>query len=118
MFAAEATLNTIDMLSYVNGEIPTCKIGNDLYLAWQAANALVRSILVTNMTEDVAIQMSHSQVVHGTGNLWVKLALPVPLPVETCTCATGTGFSAGQIFYGTGIPVPIPATGNLWVCST
>jgi hypothetical protein len=63
MFAAEATLDTINLLSYVNGEIPTRKIGNDLYPAWRAANALIRSILVTNMTEEVAIQMSHLQIV-------------------------------------------------------
>src|SRR6266436_6506328 len=29
------------------------------YPHWRAANALVRSILVTNMSEEVAVQMSH-----------------------------------------------------------
>ena len=62
MFAVEATLNMIDLLSYVNGEIPTHTTGDDYYVAWRAANALVRSILVTNMTEEVAIQMSHLRV--------------------------------------------------------
>ena len=59
MFTTEATLDTIDMLGYVNGTIPVHKPSHKDYANWRAANALVRSILVTNMAEEVAVQMSH-----------------------------------------------------------
>ena len=59
MFTTEATLNTINMLRYVNGMIPVHKPSHEDYANWQAANVLVRSILVTNMAEEVAVQMSH-----------------------------------------------------------
>ena len=62
MFTAEATLDTIDLLGYVNGEIPVFGHSHKDYPHWRAANALVRSILVTNMSEEVAVQMSHLQI--------------------------------------------------------
>ena len=55
MFSVEATLATIDLAEYVNGSIRTHKPSQDNYLNWRAANVLVRSILVTNMAEEVAI---------------------------------------------------------------
>jgi gag-polypeptide of LTR copia-type len=61
MFTTEATLDTIDMLGYVNGTIPVHKTSHVDYANWRTANALVRSILVTNMAEEVAVQMSHLQ---------------------------------------------------------
>lgn len=62
MFAAEATLDTIDLLGYINGKIPAHRSDNLFYPNWRAANALVRSILITNMSEEVAVQMSHLRV--------------------------------------------------------
>ena len=59
MFTTEPTLDTIDMLRYVNGTIPVHKPSHEDYANWRAANVLVRSILVTNMAEEVAVQMSH-----------------------------------------------------------
>ena len=59
MFTTEATLDTIDMLGYINGTIPIHKPSHEDYANWRAANTLVRSILVTNMAEEVAVQMSH-----------------------------------------------------------
>ena len=59
MFTTKATLNTINMLRYVNGMIPVHKPSHEDYANWRAANTLVRSILVTNMAEEVAVQMSH-----------------------------------------------------------
>ena len=64
MFSVEATLDTIDLAEYVNGSIRTHKHSQDNYPNWRAANALVRSILVTNMAEEVAIQMSHLRSAH------------------------------------------------------
>ena len=59
MFTTEATLNMIDMLRYINGTIPVHKPLHEDYANWQAANVLVRSILMTNMAEEVVVQMSH-----------------------------------------------------------
>ena len=68
MYSVEATLDTIDLTEYVNGSIRTHRPSQDNYLNWQAANVLIRSILVTNMAEEVAIQMSHLQSVHEIWN--------------------------------------------------
>jgi gag-polypeptide of LTR copia-type len=64
MFSVEATLDTIDLVDYVNGKIRTHKSSHTNYPNWRAANALVRSILITNMAEEVAIQMSHLRSAH------------------------------------------------------
>jgi hypothetical protein len=52
-------LDTIDLLSYINGLIATHFHHHMRYENWRAANALVRSILITNMLEEAAVQMSH-----------------------------------------------------------
>jgi len=59
MFAVEATLDTIDLLGYINGSIATHFPQHMRYENWQAANALIHSILITNMSEEAAVQMSH-----------------------------------------------------------
>ena len=59
MVATESQLDTIDLLGYVNGEIAPRKPYHLEYPNWRAANALVRSILVTNMSEDIVVQISH-----------------------------------------------------------
>lgn len=59
MVATESQLDTIDLLGYVNREIAPRKPYHLEYPNWQAANALVRSILVTNMSEDIVVQISH-----------------------------------------------------------
>ena len=59
MVATEAQLDTIDLLGYVDGEIAPHRPHNLNYPNWQAANALVHSILVTNMSEDIVVQISH-----------------------------------------------------------
>jgi len=59
MFATEATLDMIDLLGYVNGKILIFWHSHKDYPHWHTANALIRSILVTNMSEEVAVQMSH-----------------------------------------------------------
>src|ERR1700722_16423474 len=51
MFAVEATLDTIDLLGYINGSIATHFPQHAKYENWRATNALVRSILITNMSE-------------------------------------------------------------------
>ena len=66
MVATEAQLNTINLLGYVDGEIAPCRPHNLDYPNWQAANTLVHSILVTNMSEDIVVQISH-----------IKLALEI-----------------------------------------
>ena len=59
MVATESQLDTIDLLGYVNGEIAPRKPYHLEYPNWRAANALVCSILVTNMSEDIVVQISH-----------------------------------------------------------
>ena len=59
MVATESQLNTIDLLGYVDGEIAPRKPHNLDYPNWRATNALVCSILVTNMSEDIVVQISH-----------------------------------------------------------
>src|ERR1700722_11670371 len=67
MFAAEATLDTIDLLGYINGSIATHFPQHAKYENWRATNALVRSILITNMSEETAVQMSH---LWNAGEIW------------------------------------------------
>ena len=66
MVATESQLDMINLLGYVNGEIAPCKPHNLNYPNWRAANALVHSILVTNMSEDIVVQILH-----------IKLALEI-----------------------------------------
>jgi len=67
MFAVEATLDTIDLLGYINGSITAHLPQHARYENWRAANALVRSILITNMSEEAAVQMSH---LWNAGEIW------------------------------------------------
>jgi hypothetical protein len=69
MCTSEATLDTIDMLKYINGTIPVHKSSHMDYANWRAANTLVRSILMTNMAEEVAVQMSH---LRNAAKIWNK----------------------------------------------
>jgi len=64
MFSVEATLDTIDLIDYVNGKIHTYKSSHTNYPNWRAANVLVKLILIANMAEEVAIQMSHLRSAH------------------------------------------------------
>ena len=59
MVATEAQLHTIDLLGYVDREIAPCRPHNLDYPNWRAANALIHSILVTNMSENIVVQISH-----------------------------------------------------------
>ena len=59
IFTTKATLDTINMLGYINGMIPIHKPSHMDYANWQTANTLIRSILVMNMAKEVAVQMSH-----------------------------------------------------------
>ena len=62
MLTIEGTLDTMDLLDYVLANIYQCQILEPEYDAWCTANSLIRSIFVTNMTEEVAIQMSHLKI--------------------------------------------------------
>ena len=62
MVATESSLNTIDLAGYVSGEIKLRQTQDTDYQFWRAANALVRSILVTNMSEEIVVQVSHLKV--------------------------------------------------------
>ena len=46
-----------------------CQISEPEYDAWHTTNSLIRSILITNMTKEVAIQMSHLKI---TSEVWDK----------------------------------------------
>jgi hypothetical protein len=70
MFVIEATLDTIDLLSYINGSINTHYPQHMKYENWRTANALVHSILIMNMLEEAAIQMSHLQ---NTRDIWQEV---------------------------------------------
>jgi len=59
MFVVEATLDMIDLLGYINGSIATHFPQHVRYENWQAANVLICSILIMNMSEEAAVQMSH-----------------------------------------------------------
>ena len=62
MLTIEGTLNTMDLLDYVLANIYQCQILEPEYNTWCTTNLLIRSILVTNMTEEVAFQMSHLKI--------------------------------------------------------
>ena len=59
MVAAESSLDTINLGGYINGDIVPCTLLQSDYLYWRAANALIWSILVTNMSEEIVVQVSH-----------------------------------------------------------
>ena len=63
MVATESSLDTINLAGYVSGEIKPRQTQDTDYQFWRAANALVRSILVTNMSEEIVVQVSHLKVV-------------------------------------------------------
>ena len=69
MLTIEGTLDTMDLLNYVLANIYQCWILEPKYNAWHTANSLVRSILITNMTKEVAIQMNHLKI---TSEVWDK----------------------------------------------
>ena len=62
MVATESSLDTIDLAGYVSREIKPRQTQDTDYQFWRAANALVRSILVTNMSEEIVVQVSHLKV--------------------------------------------------------
>ena len=62
MVATESSLDTIDLASYINGDITPRQSHDTDYQFWRAANALVRSILVTNMSEEIVVQVSHLKI--------------------------------------------------------
>ena len=59
MVAAESSLDTIDLGGYINGDIMPHTLLQSDYSYWRAANALVWSILVTNMSEEIVVQVLH-----------------------------------------------------------
>ena len=63
MVATESSLDTNDLAGYVSGEIKLRQTQDTDYQFWRAANALVHSILVTNMFEEIVVQVSHLKVV-------------------------------------------------------
>ena len=60
--ATESSLDTIDLASYINGDITLRQSHDTDYQFWRAANALVHSILVTNMSEEIVVQVSHLKI--------------------------------------------------------
>ena len=62
MVATESSLDTIDLAGYVSGEIKPRQTQDTDYQFWRAANALVHSILVTNMSKEIVVQVSHLKV--------------------------------------------------------
>ena len=70
MVATESSLDTIDLAGYVSGEIKPRQTQDTDYQFWRAANALVHSILVTNMSEEIVVQVSHLKVVK---DIWDKV---------------------------------------------
>ena len=69
MVATESSLDTINLAGYVSGEIKPRQTQDTDYQFWQAANALIRSILVTNMSEEIVVQVSHLKVAK---DIWDK----------------------------------------------
>ena len=69
MVATESSLDTIDLLAYVNGDIVPRQPHDVDFIHWRTANALVRSILVTNMSEDIVVQVSHLKV---AADIWLE----------------------------------------------
>ena len=62
MVATESSLDMIDLASYINGDITPRQSHDTDYQFWRVANALVRSILVTNMSEEIVVQVSHLKI--------------------------------------------------------
>ncbi|GBE87258.1 Retrovirus-related Pol polyprotein from transposon TNT 1-94 [Sparassis crispa] len=64
MMTMESTLNTIKLFEYATGEVPEPDPDVDEARArrWKHANACVRLILASNMTEEVVSQISHLTV--------------------------------------------------------
>ena len=69
MVATESSLDTINLAGYVSGEIKPRQTQDTDYQFWRAVNALVCSILVTNMSEEIVVQVSHLKVVK---DIWDK----------------------------------------------
>ena len=69
MLTIKGTLDTMDLLDYALANIYQCQISEPEYDTWHTTNLLVRSILITNMTKEVAIQMSHLKIV---SEVWDK----------------------------------------------
>ena len=68
MLTIKGTLNTMDLLNYALANIYQHWISEPEYDVWHTANSLIRSI-ITNMTEEVATQMSHLKIV---SEVWDK----------------------------------------------
>ena len=62
MVATESSLDTINLAGYVSREIKPRQTQDTDYQFWRAANALVCSILVMNMSEEIVVQVSHLKV--------------------------------------------------------
>ncbi|KIM82401.1 hypothetical protein PILCRDRAFT_7801 [Piloderma croceum F 1598] len=60
MFMVEATLDMINLLGYIDGSINTHFPQHTKYENWQTANTLVRSILITNMSEEAATMTDYT----------------------------------------------------------
>jgi len=59
----ESTLDTADLFEYCTGHVQQPSSSDvDGTLRWRRANALVRAVLTTNMTEEVVNQVSHLKV--------------------------------------------------------
>ena len=69
MLTIKGTLNTMDLLDYALANIYQRQISEPEYDTWHTTNLLVRSILITNMTKEVAIQMNHLKI---TSEVWDK----------------------------------------------
>ena len=70
MVVTESSLDTIDLAGYVSREIKLCQTQDTDYQFWWVANALIRSILVMNMSEEIVVQVSHLKVVK---DIWDKV---------------------------------------------
>ena len=62
MVVAESSLNMIDLASYINGDITPCQSHDTDFQFWRAANVLVCSILVMNISEEIVVQVSHLKI--------------------------------------------------------
>ena len=67
MAVAGSSLDTIDLGGYITREIIPHKLFNFDYSNWQAANTLVWLILVTNMMEEIVVQVLHLKM---ATNIW------------------------------------------------
>ena len=62
MVVTESSLDTIDLAGYVSGEIKPRQTQDTDYQFWRVVNALIRSILVMNMSKEIVVQVSHLKV--------------------------------------------------------